>query len=636
MIEPVKISRYGDVQVATFSNPPVNAISAAVREALAAVLTQASNDPAVSALVLSCAGKTFFSGADIREFGKPSQLPTLPQIVTSLIAASKPVVAAIHGQALGGGLELAMACQGRVVTRTAKLGLPEVKLGLLPGAGGTQFLPRLIDPVLALEMIGLGEPIDAVRAVEIGLADRCCEESQILTAAIALARALAGEQRDRVASRPFPIGMKEAVQAFARKHARRFRMQLAPQTILDLLSASASLSFDEGMALERMAFERLRDGAQSKALRHLFAAERACARLTDLDGVAPRVVETVAVIGGGTMGSGIAIAALMAGYPVTMVERDEAALEAGQQRVMAALAKRGLEGRFEAFATSLDWDQLAVSDLIIEAAFEDMAVKQDIFRRLGQIARPDAILATNTSYLDVDAIATASGRPHNVVGLHFFSPAEVMKLLEIVRGESTDPDCLATALAFAKRIGKVPVVARNGCGFIGNRMLAVRKREAEKLLLLCRSPERIDAALEAFGFPMGAFKVSDLAGLDLGWNEASADRGQLRDRLCLAGRKGRKTGAGYYDYGADGRPVPSAEAGAIIAAFADDQSIPRRDLNQQEIVDALLLPMISEAKRILDEGIARSPADIDVVWTNGYGWPRWTGGPMFWREHMAP
>lgn len=633
MTDAVEIVRHGDVLVADFSNPPVNAISAEIRAALAAVLTQAASDKAISAVVLRCAGKTFFSGADIREFGKASQSPTLPQLVKMLIAAEKPVVAAIHGHALGGGLELAMACQGRVVTKCAKLGLPEVKLGLLPGAGGTQMLPRLVKPKLAVEMMGLGEPIDAARALQAGLADACCEKEELLPTAIALARDIAAKRPDLITDRAYAREMSEAVQTFSQKYARRLRMQDAPKAILELLDRSQSLSFDEGMALERIAFEQLRDGSQSKALRHLFAAERSCVRLNELEGIEPRAVQTVAVVGAGTMGSGIAVASLLAGFPVTMVERDEAALQAGQQRVEAALKKRKSENFLANFVTSLDWSHLSTSDLIIEAAFEDLTVKQDIFRRLGEIAHPEAILATNTSYLDIDAIAAASQRPRNVLGLHFFSPAEIMKLLEVVRGEATGLNCLATALAFARQLGKVPVVARNAHGFIGNRMLAIRKREAERLLLQCRSPELIDAALEAFGFPMGPFKVSDLAGLDLGWNEASATPDTLRDRLCLAGRKGRKTGVGYYDYDADGKPMPSAEAKAIIGGFAEDQGIGFRSLEEREIIAALLLPMLEEADLILAEGVARSSADIDVVWTNGYGWPRWTGGPMYWRDN---
>lgn len=631
----VRTERQGDILVARFSNPPVNAISHAVREAFADLLQEIESDSAFGGLVICCEGASFFTGADIREFGKPPQSPTLPELVKRLIAARKPVVAAIHGQALGGGLELAMACQGRVVAESARLGLPEVKLGLLPGAGGTQILARLVNPALAVDMIAGGEPIPATAALEAGIADALFAGSDGIPAALEVIRTLANSGWQQTSARPVRPGLDDAVEAYRERHARRLRSQDAPAAIFAVLSRSAGMDFEAGMAIERAAFERLRDGTQSKALRHLFAAERAAGRLPELDGVVPRRIESVAVIGGGTMGSGIAAAALLAGYAVTMIERDAEGLDRGKRSIESILNSRSQADRIADLTLSLEWEDLARIDLIIEAAFEDMAVKQEIFARLGGIARPGAMLATNTSYLDVDAIADASGRPQDVVGLHFFSPAHIMKLLEIVRGKATAPDCLAGALEFARKLGKTAVVAGNAYGFIGNRMLAVRKREAEALLLQCRSPAIIDTALEGFGFAMGPFKVSDLAGLDLGWSEGKADPAQLRDRLCLAGRKGRKTSAGYYDYDHSGKPRASGEADAIIAAFAEDRGVPYQVPSDEEIILRLLLPMIAEAERILGEGIARSEGDIDVVWVNGYGWPRWTGGPMYWKSCLS-
>lgn len=630
----MEIDRRDDVAIATFANPPVNAISHAIRSAIMQALDMLQTDAKLRAMIIRCAGSGFFCGADIREFGRPPQGPMLGEVVAAIAASNKPVVAAIHGQALGGGLELAMACQGRVASAEALLGLPEVKLGLLPGAGGTQYLPRLAGAERAVEMICLGEPIDAAAALEAGLIDRLCHDDMI-DDALALSRRLAEHGWQDTAKRPMPMDLGEHAALFARRHARRIRGQDAPAAILDVLTRSATLPVADGLTIEREAFERLRDGAQSAALRHLFAAERASGRLAELSGIEPRPVASVAVIGGGTMGSGIAAAALLADFAVIMVEQDDAALNRGAGRVRDIVVRRGPSRALDNFTLTLDWSAIKGVDVVIEAAFEDMAVKVDIFRRLGELARPGTILATNTSYLDVDAIAQASGRPQDALGLHFFSPAHLMKLLEIVRGAQTAPDCLASALGFAKRLGKVPVVAGNAHGFIGNRMLAVRKREAEKLLLRCGSPQKVDAALEDFGFAMGPFKVSDLAGLDLGWTAELSNPSILRDRMCEADRKGRKTGAGYYDYDDAGKPSVSEEANAIIARFAQEQGIEQGDIAPRAMLTQLLMPMIEEAQTILRDGVARCSADIDVVWVNGYGWPRWTGGPMYWASNLA-
>ncbi len=626
-----------DIAVLTFDNPPVNAISTSVRAALVEGVDRASHDPDVKALVIACAGRTFFAGADLKEFGKPAVEPFLTEVVDTIEASTKPVIAAIHGTALGGGLEIAMACHYRVAVPSARLGLPEVKLALMPGARGTQNLPRLVGVERALEIIALGEPVTASAAKDMGLIDKLAE-GDLLAEAVAFARRLSGSPprrtRDLIAQ-PVP----ETVYAdFAAKHARKFRGFDAPPAIIASIRAATELRFEEGAKREREIFLKLREGPQNEAMRHVFFAEREAAKVPGLDGIAPRTIATAGVIGAGTMGSGITIALLSAGLPVTIFERDGQALDRGVEKIRSTLEGNVRAGRLardkaDAALASLQpvlaMDALADCDLVIEAAFETMEVKQAIFADLDRLMKQGAVLATNTSYLDVDAIAAMTARPQDVVGLHFFSPANIMKLLEIVRGKATAPDVLATALALAKRIGKVPVVSGNAYGFIGNRMLAVRRREAESMVVEGASAGQVDQVLENFGFPMGPFRMADLAGIDLGWSAQSSTGSTIRERLCEAGRRGQKTKAGFYDYDEANKPQLSAFAEAIIASFARDSGISRRSFNDAEILDRLLWPMVDEGARLLDEGIALRASDIDTVWLNGYGWPVWTGGPMF-------
>jgi 3-hydroxyacyl-CoA dehydrogenase len=636
----------GRVAVLTINNPPVNALSQGVRAALVEAVGDVMANSSVDALVIACAGKTFIAGADIREFGKPPLSPLLPEAVAAIENCAKPVVAAIHGTALGGGLEVALGCHGRVAVASAKLGLPEVTLGLLPGAGGTVRLPRLVGLSKAMEMITSGKPIGGAEAAEIGLVDRIAD-SDLVAAAVALAAELAQagapvrtvDRIDKLAD-----ATVKTIDAFAAANARKFKHLHAPAAILDCLRATVTLPFDEALVLERQRFEILRAGPQSAALRHNFFAERQAAKAPDLEGVTPRTIKSVGIIGAGTMGTGIAINFLLAGIDVTMVEQQQAALDRGAGSVRKTIDGNIAAGRVSTDAgnhalsllrTSLDYAALSACDLIIEAAFETMEVKAAIFSQLDAVAKPGAILASNTSYLDLDAIAAVTERPEDVVGLHFFSPANVMKLLEVVRGAKTSPDVLATSLALAKTIKKVAVISGNAYGFIGNRMLAVRRKESETLIHEGASPYDVDRVIEAFGLPMGPFKIGDLAGLDLGWSAETSTGSTVRERLCEAGRRGQKTLAGFYDYDADRKGKPSQIALDIIAGFAADKGFAQRPIDDAEIFARLIWPMVDEGARILEDKIAQRASDIDVVWLNGYGWPAWTGGPMFYADTVG-
>lgn len=624
------------VAVLTIDNPPVNALSTPVRAALLEAVTAVQSDDNVDALVIACGGKTFFAGADLKEFDAPPADPLLTETVDALEASNKPVIAAIHGSALGGGLEVAIACHYRIATAQARFGLPEVKLGLMPGSRGTQRLPRLVGIANALDMIALGNPIDTAKALEFGLIDRV-SAGALVADACDFAREV-GTNIRRTSERAVAPLAADHFDTFAKRNARKFRGLDAPPAIIRAVRASGELSFADGVALERKLFLELRHGPQTKALRHVFFAEREALKIPGQTGIEPRPLKSTGVIGAGTMGTGITLALLSGGLPVTLVEQSAQALERGAGIIAKTLAddvKSGRKSQADAekaqamLSTSMDYAALAGADLIIEAAFETMPVKQAIFTALDAAAKPGAILATNTSYLDIDQIAAATRRPRDVVGMHFFSPANIMKLLEIVRAAQTAPDAIATALAVAKRIGKVPVVAGNAYGFIGNRMLAVRRREAETMLVEGASPSQIDRVTEDFGFPMGPFRMADLAGLDLGWSAETSKASTIRERLCEAGRRGQKTGAGFYDYDADRRPTPSAVVDSIVAGFAADRGLTRREVPDTEILDRLLWPMIDEGARLFDEGIAQRVSDIDVVWINGYGWPAWTGGPMY-------
>ena len=639
----------GDVGVLTVNSPPVNALSADVRDGLAKGIATATADPAVKAIVLICGGRTFIAGADISEFGKPPRGASLHQVQIDMENATKPIVAAIHGTALGGGLEVALACHYRVAVPSAKLGLPEVKLGLLPGAGGTQRLPRLVGPEQALKMVTSGTPISAKAALGFGLIDEMAAEDGLLEAAKAFARrpglALV-KVRDRNEKVEAARATAPAMFAeFRKANARQFRGFEAPEANIKTIEAAVNLPFDEGLKVERELFMPLMTGVQSKAQRYVFFAERMANKIDGLPADAkPLPVQSVGIIGAGTMGGGIAMNFLNAGVPVTIVEMKQEALDRGVATIRKNYDNTAAKGRMTAddvtkrmalLTPTLELGDLAQSDMIIEAVFENMDIKKEVFAKLDAIAKPGAILASNTSYLNVDEIASATKRPESVLGLHFFSPANVMRLLEIVRGAKTDVEVLATAMATAKKIGKVAAVSGVCPGFIGNRMLSFRQQQANKVLIEGAKPEQIDRVLYDFGFPMGPFQMSDLAGLDIGWSAEKSKGETIRDRLCEAGLRGQKNGHGFYDYDAQRNRVPSPVAQKIIDDYADEKGINRREVDDQEILERCLYPMVNEGAKILEEGMAQRASDIDIVWINGYGWPVYQGGPMFWADQQG-
>jgi len=640
----VKVSRDGDVAVVIIDNPPVNALSFHVREPLMHALVSLRDDVSVAAIVIACAGRTFIAGADITEFGKPVQQPDLRALIVMLETIAKPTVAAIHGTALGGGLELALGCHFRITDTGARLGLPEVKLGLLPGGGGTVRLPRLVGAVKALKMIVSGTPIGAAEAHAAGLVDAVFE-GDLTTHAVNFAREIARKGGPFTPVRDRDDGLKEtdlrAFDAEAADLARKARGLEAPIACAQAVRNAVTLPFDEALAAERALFVTLVGSDQSRAQRHLFFAEREAAKLPGKD-TPKRRIARVGVIGAGTMGGGIAMAFANGGYPVTLLETSGEALQRGLGTIeknyavsvsRGSLTEDAKRQRLAQFKGSTDYADLAECDLIIEAVFEDMAVKKEVFGKLDAVARPGAILATNTSYLDINEIAGSISRPQDVLGLHFFSPANVMKLLEIVRAEKTAPDALATVVDLARRIGKVAVVVGVCHGFVGNRMLAARGSESEALLLEGATPSQIDKAFTDFGWPMGPFQMGDLAGLDIGWRNRKA-RGLtavIADTLCEQGRFGQKTGRGFYLYEAGVRAgVPDPEVEALIRDKAAERGIEPRAIGAEEIIERTLYPMINEGAKILEEKIAARASDIDVVWVNGYGFPIGKGGPMFW------
>ncbi|MGR4865847.1 3-hydroxyacyl-CoA dehydrogenase NAD-binding domain-containing protein [Caulobacter sp. LARHSG274] len=642
------LSVEGDIGVVTLDSPPVNALSALVRQGLKAAFEAAIADPAVKAIVLICAGRTFIAGADISEFGKPPVEPSLQAVQQVIETSPKPVVAAIHGTALGGGLETALVAHYRVAVPSAKAGLPEVNIGLLPGAGGTQRLPRIVGVEKALEMVTSGQHVSAKAALAMGLFDELVEEGGLREGALAYARTVLAERRplkkvrDLDAKVEAARGRPEIFAEFRKANARKFRGFLAPERNIQCIEAAVNLPFDEGLKVEHGLFLELMAGSQSAAQRHVFFAERQAARIPDVPEDTPTLpIRKVGVIGAGTMGGGIAMNFLNAGVPVTIIEAKQENLDRGVgviRRNYEATAKKGrltedeVERRMGLLTPSLRLEDLADCDLIIEAVFELMAIKQEVFGRLDQIAKPGAILASNTSYLDIDVIAAATGRPESVIGLHFFSPANVMRLLEVVRGARTDKTVIATAMRLGKTIGKVAVLVGNGHGFVGNRMLAERQREAQKLILEGAMPWDVDRVLYDFGLPMGPFAMSDLAGLDIGWDPTQSSSSTVREVLCEMDRRGQKTGAGFYDYDENRVARPSPIVEQVILDFAAKAQIERRRIDDQEILERCLYPMVNEGARILEEGKAIRASDIDVVWINGYGWPVYRGGPMFWGE----
>jgi len=647
----VTLERVGAIGVLTVNNPPVNALSHGVRSGLKAGLDAAGADQAISGLVLICAGRTFVAGADITEFGKPMKEPGLAAIIETIENSSKPVIAAIHGTALGGGLELALACHYRVAVPDARCGLPEVKLGILPGAGGTQRLPRVVGLALALDMITSGDPIGAKQARETGLVDEVIA-GDLKTGAIAFAEKVVRERlplkRVREMSDKLKVPDPDFFKNYKSTLAKRRRGLEAPQACVDAVEAAATLPFDQGLKRERELFTRLLGGEQSKAQRYFFFAEREANKIPDVPGdTAVKTIRKAAVIGAGTMGGGIAMNFANVGIPVTVVEATQAALDRGLgvvRRNYEISASRGgmaaedIDKRMALIKGTTDYGAIADTDLVIEAVFEDMALKKEIFAKLDGIAKPDAVLATNTSTLDVNAIAAATKRPESVIGLHFFSPANVMRLLEIVRGAKTSKPVVASSMALAKTIRKVPVLVGVCDGFVGNRMLAQRGREAERLLIEGALPHQVDKVLTDFGFPMGPFAMGDLAGLDVGWRvrQARGTKAPIADALYEAGRLGQKTSAGYYHYEPGSRaPLPDPDVERIIIEVSKQLGVARKPIPEAEILERLVYPMINEGAKILEERMALRASDIDVIWVYGYGWPIYRGGPMHYADSIG-
>ncbi|OAD16842.1 3-hydroxyacyl-CoA dehydrogenase NAD-binding domain-containing protein [Achromobacter insolitus] len=650
--------RYDDILVVTIDHPPVNALSAAVRGDLARVIREAQADPQVRAVLLMGAGKNFIAGADIREFGKPPQAPILPEVCNQIEASAKPVVAVLHGAALGGGLEIAMAAHYRVALEGAKLGLPEVNLGLLPGAGGTQRAPRLMGAQASLDLMLTGKHLSARAALEAGLVDTLSSDADPLDAGLAYTRQLlavgAGPRRSRDAGALADKTVALAqVEAAAERVAATTRGLYSPAKIVEAVRAAIEQPFDEGLRTERALFLQCLDSPQRAGLIHAFFAERDTAKMPGQP-ARPRRLERIGIVGGGTMGAGIAVAALDAGFPVTMVEQDDPALERGRARVAQVydlLLKKGRltpqerESRLARFTGATDYGALDDADLIIEAVFEDMAVKQAVFAQLDRVAKPGAVLATNTSYLDVDRIAAATRGPADVLGLHFFSPANIMKLLEVVVGEHTAADTVATGFELARRLRKIPVRAGVCDGFIGNRILAVHRQAADMMMEDGASPYEIDAAVRAFGYPMGPYQMADLAGGDIGWatrkrraptRDPAQRYVQIPDRLCERGWFGQKTGRGFYLYPNGARQgEQDPEVLAIIAAERARARVTPRSFTPEDIQRRYLAAMINEAANVLLQGIAQRPSDIDVVFLAGYGFPRHRGGPMHYADSVG-
>ncbi len=641
----VTTDRKGSVAVIHLDNPPVNALGHGLRLGIAAALRAVEEDATVTAVVLVGSGRCFSAGADITEFGKPLQSPNLADLITAIEASPKPVVAAIHGTTLGGGLELALACHARVAAKDAKFGLPEIKLGILPGAGGTQRAPRLMGAERALKMITSGEIMGAEEAKATGLVDEVTSTSLIDAAIVRSEHLAASGDLPRVRDLAVPgdrAGFDKAAAAVTGKG----RVLRAVSACVEAIRAAIELPFDQGLAREYELFKQLVVSDESKAQRHVFFAERNAAKVSDMPGdTAARTIARGAVIGAGTMGGGIAMCFANAGIPVTLIETGQEALKRGLDTILANYKRSGrtsqeeVDRRMGLITGTVDIEQAAGADAVIEAVFEEMEIKKEVFGKLDRIAKPDALLATNTSYLDVNQIAAMTKRPADVLGMHFFSPANVMRLLEIVRGKATSHASLATAIALGRKFGKVPVVVGVCDGFVGNRMLGQRLKATEQLLLEGALPQEIDAAALAFGFAMGPLAVSDLAGLDIGMRarRARGTRAAVADAITDAGRYGQKNGRGYYRYDeADKRkPIPDPEVEKIIADASAKLGIKRRSIGQEEIIQRLNYPMINEGAKILEEGIAQRPGDIDVIWVYGYGWPAWRGGPMFHADQVG-
>ena len=646
-VSPVRVEREDGIAFVVIDNPPVNATSHPVREGLLREISALADDAGVSTIVLIGAGKTFIAGADIREFDQPLRDPQVPAIIAVIERCEKPVVAAIHGAALGGGFEIALGCDDRIATPDAVVGLPEVTLGVIPGAGGTQRLPRLTGVATAIELITSGRRVKAPEAQRLGIIDGVVS-GDIREAARRHARYLAKRKR-RISALFVPVSSDDALKKAVENANKGARARTAVKEAIEAVQNSERVSFREACALERATFQRLRESEESAALRYLFFAEREAARIPDIANAVARPVGAVGVLGAGTMGSGIAVSFLDAGLAVTLIKQDQEALDRGLERIRG-IYERAVQGsrltseeadeRLGKLRPTLDLKELAQADLVIEAVFEDMAIKQSVFRELDAVLKGGAILASNTSYLNIDALAAVTSRPSDVLGLHFFSPANVMRLLEVVRGAATAGDVLATALAVAKTIRKLPVIARVGEGFIGNRIYSAYRIQCELMLEEGAYPDEVDGAMTAFGLAMGPFAVGDLSGLDISWRtrqrlaptrDPKARFPQVLDRLCEAGRFGQKTGAGWYRY-PDGarRGTIDPEVNAMIDKVSAEKGITRHSFTAEEIQWRALATMINEAALLLAEGIAARPSDVDVVFVNGYGFPAQKGGPLFW------
>ena len=641
-----KLDIFENVGVITLNSPPVNALSANVREGLDSGMKIAIENNDIEAIVIFCEGRTFIAGADISEFGKEPKGPSLFEVQDVMENSPKPIIAAIHGTALGGGLEVALTCHYRIAVKSAKCGLPEVNLGLLPGAGGTQRLPRLVGIEQALKMVTSGLHLPAEQCLKYGLIDRLVDDSELLNDSVSFAKEIISENRPLKKVRDInekveaAKGNDEIFKNFRKSIERKTRGFLAPEYNIQCIEAAVNKSFDEGIKVERDLFIKLISGNQSAAQRYFFFAQRQVAKIPDIPKDTELLnIKKVGIIGAGTMGGGIAMNFANVGIPVTLVEQNQERLDRGIgiiRKNYENTASKGritleeVEKRMQCITGNISIDSLSDTDLIIEAVFENMDLKKEIFSKLDLIAKDDAILATNTSALDINEIADTTKRPENVIGLHFFSPANVMKLLEIVRGEKTSKQIIATSMALAKNIGKTAALVGVCPGFVGNRILAQRQREANKLILEGALPWEIDDALFDFGFPMGPFAMSDLAGLDIGWDKETSRGETIRDILCENERFGQKSGKGFYIYDDNRNKLPDNDVEKIIQEFADSKQIKRREIQKEEILQRCLYPMVNEGFKILDEGMAIRASDIDIIWINGYGWPIYEGGPMFY------
>ena len=641
-----KLDIIENVGVITLNSPPVNALSANVREGLDIGIKNAIENNDVQAIVIICEGRTFIAGADISEFGKEPKGPSLFEVQDVMENSSKPIIASIHGTALGGGLEVALTCHYRIAVKSAKCGLPEVNLGLLPGAGGTQRLPRLVGVEQALKMVTSGLHLPAEKCLQNGLIDKLSNDNDLLNESITFAKEIISEKRPLKKVRDIDEkviaarGNDELFKNFRNSIQRKTRGFLAPEYNIQCIEAAVNEPFDEGIKIERDLFIKLISGNQSAAQRYFFFAQRQVAKIPDIPKETELLdINRVGVIGAGTMGGGIAMNFANAGIPVTIIEQNQERLDKGigiirkNYENTAAKGRISLEDvdkRMQFIDGNISIDSLSDKDLIIEAVFENMDLKKEIFSKLDLIAKDSAILATNTSALNINEIAETTKRPESLIGLHFFSPANVMRLLEIVRGEKTSKQIIATSMGLAKTIGKTAALVGVCPGFVGNRILAQRQREANKLILEGALPWEIDNALFDFGFPMGPFAMSDLAGLDIGWDKETSRSETIRDILCEKGRFGQKSGKGFYIYDENRNKLPDNDVEKIIQEFADNKQIKRREIEKDEILKRCLYPMINEGFKILDEGMAIRASDIDIIWINGYGWPIYEGGPMFY------